>query len=194
MRSTTSCTYSAFLHIVRKEDIMANMINSIDEAVDCKYLVVKDRKNQAKCGTLVHIMSAKENSGGGYLVGYRVTNTGQDFTERFETLKEFCNWVKPDSFIARYYDCFDISEIAKYIKINQRTFVNFCLPIIIVGLIVFWILGAAIIKGGGGIVIAIVGSVISVACALFLYKHSKTQIKMDLYKKIGSSRWGVNFK
>lgn len=173
---------------------MANMINSIDEAVDGKYLVVRDRKNQAKCGTLVHIMSAQENAGGGYLVGYRVTGTGQDFTERFDSLKDFCNWVKPDSFIARYYECFDISEISKYIKINQRTFLNFCLPIIIIGLIIFWILGAAIIKHAAGIVIAIVGSVICVAGALFIYKHSKTQVKMDLYKKIGTARWGVNFK
>lgn len=172
---------------------MANVLNSIEEAVDGKYLVVKDRRNQAKKGTLVHIMSVKEN-GGRYTVGYRVTDTKQDFTDYFDSVKEFSDWVKPDTFIARYYECFDMSEILKYIKINQRTFLTFCLPIIGIALLVIWILFAAIIKGVGAIIAAVVLSILAIGGVIFFYKHSKTQIKMDLYKKISAAKWGVQIR
>ena len=180
--------------MIGRKILMAYMISSIDEAVDGKYLVVKDRKNQAKCGTLVHIMSSRDNGNGTYTVGYRVTGTGQDFSDTFDGLKEFCDWVKPDSFIARYYECFEISEVSKYIKINQRTFLNFCLPIMVIALVVIWIIFGAVVKGTAGVVLGIILSVAAIGGTIFFYKHSKSKIKLDLYKKIGSARWGVNFK
>ena len=77
---------------------MANTISSIDEAVDCKFLVVKDRRNQVKAGTLVHIMSATPNSLG-YEVGYRVTGENQNFNDVFSDLKDFNGWAKQDTMI-----------------------------------------------------------------------------------------------
>ena len=43
---------------------MAFMLYSIDEAVDCKYIITKAISGQAKPGTLIHVMDTKENSDG----------------------------------------------------------------------------------------------------------------------------------
>ncbi|MBQ4362908.1 MAG: hypothetical protein K6G68_01585 [Oscillospiraceae bacterium] len=173
---------------------MANTISSIDEAVDCKFLVVKDRRNQVKAGTLVHIMSATPNSLG-YEVGYRVTGENQNFNDVFSDLKDFNGWAKQDSFIARYYDLFDNDEIMKYIKVNRRTVVNFSVPIIVIALIVIWLIfGGALHAKPVAIVFGVILSLAAAGGAIFLLNHSKNKVKMDMYKKIGSSRWGVNFK
>ena len=42
---------------------MAFMLYSIDEAIDCKYVVTKALKGQAKIGTLIHVMDAREKEG-----------------------------------------------------------------------------------------------------------------------------------
>ena len=78
---------------------MAFMLYSIDEAVDCKYIITKAMSGQAKPGTLIHVMDTKENSDG-VTVFYRITKTGQNFVAKFETIKDFCKWCTPDSFIA----------------------------------------------------------------------------------------------
>ena len=80
---------------------MALYLYSIDEAEDRKFIVTKAMSGQAKMGTLVHIMECSENSSG-ISVSYRVTETGQDFNIKFENLKQFCKWARPDNFIARY--------------------------------------------------------------------------------------------
>ncbi|MBQ5310551.1 MAG: hypothetical protein ILP19_00700, partial [Oscillospiraceae bacterium] len=113
---------------------------------------------------------------------------------RFNSIKEFCAWAKPDTFIARYYECFDSNEINKYIKINNRTVVTFCVPLIAIALVIVWILFGAIIKGTAGVVLGIVFSFIAVGVVFFLYKQSKNKIKMDLYKKVSAARWGVTIK
>lgn len=175
---------------------MAYSLNNIDEAVDGKYLVVKNRTGQAKVGTMVHVMSAKQSSDGRIDMGYRVTGTGQNYTARFDSIKDFCNWARPDTFIARYYECFDANEISRYIKINNRTALTFCLPIIAIALVIIWIIFGALLgkTGAAPIVIGIIASVAAVAFVFFLYKSSKNKIKMDLYKKVSASRWGVTIK
>ena len=170
------------------------MLTDINEAVDSKYLVCKSMLGQAKVGTMIHVMSAKESSDGSVTIGYRITLTGQNFTARFNSIKEFCAWAKTDTFIARYYECFDSNEINKYIKINNRTVVTFCVPLIAIALVIVWILFGAIIKGTAGVVLGIVFSFIAVGVVFFLYKQSKNKIKMDLYKKVSAARWGVTIK
>ena len=44
------------------------------------------------------------------------------------------------------------------------------------------------------IVFGVILSLAAAGGAIFLLNHSKNKVKMDMYKKIGSSRWGVNFK
>ncbi len=173
---------------------MAYMLTDINEAVDGKFLVTKNMTSQAKVGTMIHIMSAKESPDGSVLLGYRVTGTGQNFTVRFDSIKAFCAWARPDTFIARYYECFDSDEISKYIKINNRTVVTFCVPLIVIALVLIWILFGAIIKGTAGVVLGIVFSLVAVGVVFFLYKQSKNKIKMDLYKKVSAARWGVTIK
>ncbi|MBQ7990445.1 MAG: hypothetical protein IJ080_04205 [Oscillospiraceae bacterium] len=175
---------------------MAYTLNNVDEAVDGKYLVVRNKTGQAKVGTMVHIMSAKQSSDGRIDMGYRVTGTGQNYTARFDSIKDFCSWARPDTFIARYYECFDNNEISRYIKINNRTVVTFCLPIILIALVLIWIIFGAILgkAGAAPIVVGIICSVVAVAFVFFLYKSSKNKIKMDLYKKVSASRWGVTIK
>lgn len=171
---------------------MAYMLNNIDEAVDRKFLVTKNRSNQAKAGTLVHIMGADDSSG--VKVNYRVTDTGQDFTIDFDTLNDFGKWAMPDSFIARYYEQFNNKEILHYIKVQCRTFASFCLPIIIGVAVVAVLLGVALTKtfpliwaiSGVLIVGGIVGSIM-------LQKKAKSSIKLKLYRKV-SSNWGIDFK
>lgn len=171
--------------------IMTYMLNSIDEAVDRKFLVTKSLSNQVKAGTLVHIMGTKEIDDG-VVVDYRVTDTGQDFSIRFAGVKEFCQWARPDTFIARYYESFSQKEILHYIKVNNRSFVNFCLPIIL-GVVVVAIILALIIKGTVGVIVAVVLSIAGVAASMFLYNSQKKNVKLKLYQKV-STNWGIAFK
>lgn len=171
---------------------MTYMLNSIDEAVDQKFLVTKNLANQVKSGSMVHIMGTKDIDNG-VVVDYRVTDTGQDFSVRFQTVKDFCNWARPDTFIARYHDSFSTKEIQHYIKVNNRSFTNFCLPIIAAALIVIWILGIAVIKGAAGTVLAIILSLAAVGGTFFLYTSQKKNVKLKLYQKV-SSNWGIAFK
>ncbi|MBP3267949.1 MAG: hypothetical protein J6M07_06480, partial [Ruminococcus sp.] len=63
---------------------MAFMLYSIDEAIDCKFIITKTMSGQAKVGSLIHVMDTKENSDG-ITVFYRITKTGQNFVAKFET-------------------------------------------------------------------------------------------------------------
>ena len=171
---------------------MTYMLNSIDEAVDRKFLVTKSLSNQVKAGTLVHIMGTKEIDDG-IVVDYRVTDTGQDFSIRFQGVKEFCQWARPDTFIARYYESFSQKEILHYIKVNNRSFVNFCLPIILAALVVGIILGPVIIKGTAGIIVCLILTIAGVAGSMFIYNSQKKNVKLKLYQKV-STNWGIAFK
>ena len=125
---------------------MAFMLYSIDEAIDRKYVVTKPLSGQAKSGTLIHVMDTHETSDG-ITVDYRVTKTGQNYVVKFPTVKEFCKWCRPDTFIARHYDSLSKKEIRQYLKITSRTFTSFCLPLIVVALAIIWVLAMVVIKG-----------------------------------------------
>ena len=65
---------------------MAFTLYSFDETVDRRFIVTRSVKNQAKIGTMVHIMGyGKVNDG--YAVKYRVAGTNRDFTIKFENVK-----------------------------------------------------------------------------------------------------------
>ncbi|MBQ4311850.1 MAG: hypothetical protein II773_09675 [Oscillospiraceae bacterium] len=176
---------------------MAYSLNSIDEAVDGKFLITKNVSNQAQAGTLVHIMDSSQSSSG-VSVNYRVTNTGQNFTIKFGSLKDFCKWATPDTFIARYYESFTKSEILNYIKVNERTFLTFAVPIIAVALVIIWVLCLLIFKDHTvlKIILGIILSLVAAGAVTIFYKRQKTQVKLKLYKKV-SSNWacgGIAFK
>lgn len=169
---------------------MAFMLYSIDEAIDCKYVVTKALKGQAKIGTLIHVMDARETSDG-IQVDYRVTKTGQNFVAKFETIKQFCSWARPDKFIARHYDNLSKKEIRQYLRVTERTFVSFCLPILVVLLAVIWIICLAYIKGTLGIVLGVVFSIIAFLGVVMLLNKQKENVKLKLYSKLNI---GVSFK
>lgn len=169
---------------------MAFMLYSIDEAIDGVYVVTKSLNGQAKVGTLIHVMDARENSDG-IIVDYRVTRTGQNFVVKFETVKEFCKWVRPDKFIARHYDNLTKKEIRQYIKVTDRTFTTYCLPIIIVLVALIWIASFVLFKGVLRIVLAVLLSVIAFFGVVLLLNKQKENIKLKLYSKLNI---GVSFK
>ncbi len=169
---------------------MAFMLYSIDEAIDRKYVVTKPLNGQAKVGSLIHIMDAKESSNG-ITVDYRVSQSNQSFVAKFETLKDFCKWCRPDTFIARHYESLTKKEIRQYLTITGRTFTSFCLPIILVALVVIWVLGLVIIKGVAGIILSVILSLVAVLAVLFVFKSQKEKIKLKLYSKVNV---GVSFK
>ena len=174
---------------------MTYMLNDIDEAIDRKFLVTKTLSNQVEAGTIVHIMDAVNEKDGSVTVYYRITYTKQDYTVKFENLKQFCKWARPDNFIARHYESFDIKEIQQYIKVKGRGFISFYLPIILVAAIIVWVVSLLVIKGTVGV---IVGAALTVAIAgavIYLYRSTKHKTMIKLYSKISSnSNWGINFK
>ncbi|MBR5372456.1 MAG: hypothetical protein IK130_09600 [Oscillospiraceae bacterium] len=173
---------------------MTYMLNDIDEAIDRKFLVTKSLSNQVEAGTIVHIMDAVNEKDGSVTVYYRITYTKQDYTVKFENLKQFCKWARPDNFIARHYESFDIKEIQQYIKMKDRTFMSFYLPIILVALVIIWAVALILKKP----LFYVVGGILSAAViglVIYLYKVVKHRTMIRLYSKISSnSNWGVNFK
>ena len=174
---------------------MTYLLNNIDEAVDRKFLVCKNISNQARAGTMVHIMGSDDSSG--INVKYRVTDTGQDYNIQFETLKDFCKWAAPDTFIASYYENFSNKEILHYIKVTNRSFTSFCLPIIAVALVIIWVLAMVVLKTFlKASICAIIGgvlSVVAIVAVIYMYRQQKSSVKLKLYRKV-SSNWGIEFK
>ena len=176
---------------------MTYMLNSIDEAIDRKFLVTKQMKAQAEPGNIIHVLDASKRKDG-YLVEYRVTDVGKgyshrDYAAKFNSIADFCRWARPDNFIARHYESFDIKEIQNYIKVSDRSFVTFALPIILVVAIIFWAVGLFVLKGVIGIVIGVIGTIAAVGGVTYFFRWQKSKVKLDLYGKI-SSDWGVSFK
>ena len=172
---------------------MAFMLYSIDEAVDCKYIVIKSMREQVKKGTLIHIMDARESSDG-ITVYYRVTKTKQDYMVKFDTVKQFCNWCMPSTFLAKYYDKLSSREILRYIKVENRSFMTFHLPVIITCLLLLWAaVGVLIFLDPLNIdmmLLLIAGGVLSVLLivAVFIINHfSKEHMTERLYKKVSST-------
>ncbi|MBR4554053.1 MAG: DUF4229 domain-containing protein [Ruminococcus sp.] len=169
---------------------MAFMLYSIDEALDRKYVVTKTVPGQAKSGTVIHIMDTNERSDG-ITVDYRVTKTGQNFVAKFDTLKQFCKWCKPDTFIIRHHENLTKKEIRQYLKITDRTFTSFCLPILIVLLAIIWVIGIAAIGAPAGIIVAAILSVVAFLGVMYFFKSQKEKIKLKLYGKVNV---GISFK
>ena len=174
---------------------MTYMLNDIDEAIDRKFLVTKTISNQAEAGTIVHIMGAENGKDGSISVYYRITYTRQDFVIKFDSLKSFCKWARPDNFIARHYESFNIREIQQYIKIKDRNFTNFCLPIILVALILIWVVCLIALTGTARIIIGVLLSVLVTVGIILVYRSTKHKAMIKLYSKVSAnSNWGVNFK
>jgi len=177
---------------------MTYMLNDIDEAIDRKFLVTKSMSNQVPAGTIVHIMGADQEKDGSVTVYYRITYTKQDYTVKFDNLKAFCKWARPDNFIARHYESFSTKEIQRYIRIKDRNFTNFCLPIILAALAVVWAVILLSVKSLDITKRAIIASVVSVVAIIVitvLYKTLKQKAMTRLYSKVSAkSNWGVRFK
>ncbi len=176
-----------------------NYLLNIDEAIDRKFLITKAMRGQADVGTIIHVMDA-EQQGAAVIVYYRVTRYNekfhdyQDYTAKFENLAAFCKWAQPDNFIARNYECFSLRDIQHYIKIKNRNFTSFCLPIIIICAAIIWCLALFLIKDK--IIAIIISSVLTVVifiAAVALLKVQKKKEKMRLYRKV-SAGWGVVFE
>lgn len=175
-----------------------NYLLNIDEAIDRKFLVTKSMKGQADVGTIIHVMDA-EQQGQSVVIYYRVTRYNekfhdyQDYTAKFESLAAFCKWAQPDNFIARNYECFSLKDIQHYIKVKNRNFTSFCLPIIVIAAILIWCVSLVFVKGLVGIIIGVFFTVLVAFAVLAMLKKQKKKEKMRLYRKI-SAGWGVVFE
>lgn len=175
---------------------MTYMLNDIDEAIDRKFLVTKKLDSQVEPGTIVHIMDAHSNKNGSINVYYRITYTKKEYTVKFDNIKQFCKWARPDNFIARHYENFNIKEIQRYVKIKDRTFASFCLPLILIALIAVWVF-CIIILGVGmpSIVAGLVLSALSAVAITMAYRNNRQKELIRFYRKVSSNaNWGVNFK
>ena len=171
---------------------------SIDEAIDRKFLVTKSIKGQAEAGTIIHVMDA-EKVKTDLLVTYRVARFNgkfhdyQDYNAKFDDINQFCKWAQPDNFIARNYECFSLRDIQHYIKVKNKNFTSFCLPIILIAAIIIWVLALFLIKGVVGIIVGAFATLLVAFGALYLLKSMKKKEKMRLYRKV-SAGWGVVFQ
>ncbi len=178
---------------------MTHLLN-IDEAVDRKFLIIKNMKGQAETGTIIHVMDAGKNSDGSLGVVYRVARFNekfhdyQDYTAKFESLAAFCKWAQPDNFIARNYEMLSIGDIQHYIKVKNRSFGSFCLPLILIAAVLIWaLLIIALGVGIPSVVIGVLLTLVITAGVLLLMKNQKKKEKVRLYRKI-SSNWGIVLK
>lgn len=169
------------------------MANNIRDLVDTKFVITRTIGNQAEAGTVVHIMNANGGANG-CSIDYRVTATGQNYNIQFKSLGDFYKWARSDSFITRNHDSFTKDEIMQYLKVTGRTFASFCVPLIILALAVIWTIALLLLKGVATWIVGIAGSVVSAAVIIILFKRQKSDIKMKMYYKLGSSKWGVKFK
>ncbi|MCR4888133.1 MAG: hypothetical protein K5979_02980, partial [Ruminococcus sp.] len=107
----------------------------------------------------------------------------------------FCKWAQPDNFIARNYEMLSIKDIQHYIKVKNRSFASFCLPIIAVIAAIIWVVSLLVFSKTMvvGIIIAAVLTVAVAVAVLVFYKKQKKKERVRLYKKI-SSNWGIVIK
>ena len=176
---------------------MDSTLNSIEDAVDRKFLITKSLKGQAEMGTIIHVLDAAKKSNGGVKVKYRVTEKGekysyQDYTVKFDSFEDFTKWASTDNFIARHYEEFDIKDIQHYIKVNNRSFA-FVLPFLVVALAVVWVVAMVAIKGTIGIAAGAALTIAAIIVSVIFFNKSKTNAKMKLYDKV-SADWNVVIK
>lgn len=173
---------------------MAFMMYSVDEAVDRKFIITKKVSNQAEPGTLIHVMDASEGADG-VSVDYRVTGTGQDFSIKFANLKQFCKWSRPDTFIARHYESLNPKDIVNYMKVSNRSFTTFCLPLMLIAIAIIWCIVLLLpLEMVPKIIIGVVLSVVVAFVIFQVYKKQKSNATMKIYSKVSSSKWGLVIK
>ena len=173
---------------------MRILLNSIDDAVDRKYLVAKTIKGQVEAGTVIHIMGAQQEPNG-ITVNYRVTSTGEDHSAKFSDLKEFCKWASADNFVARYQENLTTKDIRDYIKVRDTSFLaTGGIPVIISILIVWGIVLVGILFDTELLAIwqLILGGVCLSVMVYFiittLYKRRRTKVMTQIYNKV-SANW-----
>lgn len=174
-------------------------LRKIDDSIDRRFLITKSVKGQAEAGTVIHVIDAGTTSDA-VNVSYRVSKFNndkvfeyKDYTAKFQNVSQFCKWAQPDSFIVRNYERLTIKDIQHYIKIKKRTFFTFCLPIILLLLIVVWPLSLFLLKDISSYIIGGTLTLIIFIGVIGFYKNQKKKEKMRLYRKI-SSGWGVILK
>ncbi len=173
---------------------MAQYLFSFDEAIDGKFIVTKNISGQAKSGTMIHVLDCVPKGNGGCTVWYRVTESGQDFSIGFDSLKDFCNWARTDKILIRHYASLSRKDVMQYLKITNRGYAKFYLPILIVLIAVIWVAMIAAVGGGIGIVLAVVLSLVAAVASLFLYKGQRKKAILAIYSKVSKNNWGVIIK
>lgn len=173
---------------------MAQYLLEFDEAIDRNFIVSKNLSGQAKPGTMIHVLDCIPKGNGAYTVWYRVNETGQDFSQGFTSIKEFCNWARTDKILIRHYDCLSRHDVMQYMKITNGGFTKIYLPILIVLLIIIWAALLATVGGAIGIVLAVVLSLLAFVGALFLYKAQRKKAIMSIYSKVSKNNWNVILK
>lgn len=171
---------------------MSNMMyGSLNDLVDGKFLVLRKMDNHPEAGTMVHIMDVAQNQNGSYNMYYRVTETGQDGVNTFINLKEFYNWARPDSFIARNYEFLTLPEIQRYIRAKKRNVFNFCLPLMCIMLALVWALMFILLDTPLSIVLGAVISIVGCAVIFMYYRNQKKRLVRKMYKDLLQKRYGL---
>lgn len=173
---------------------MAQHLFSFEEAIDRKYIVTKNLSGQAKIGTLVHVLDCVPKGNGGCTVWYRVTESGQDFNQNFDSLKEFCSWARPDKILIRHYSNLTHKDVMQYLNITNGGFVKYFLPPLVILVALVWVLMLMMI---GGVTGAIFASVLSLLVALIIfvfYKKIRKKAFFNIYSKVSKNNWGVIIK
>lgn len=170
------------------------MYGNFNDIVDGKFLVLKKMSNQPQPGTMIHIMGVSQDQNNTYSVNYRVTETGQNSVNKFKNMKDFYSWARPDSFIAKNYEFLTLQEVQKYINVKKRNFLNFCLPLSIILLLIVWGLMLQLLSVPLSIIVGVVMSVVGCASILMFYRGQRKKIKSKMYKELLQKKFGVVFR
>ncbi len=173
---------------------MAQYLLSFDEAIDRKFIVTQNLNGQAKTGTMIHVLDCVPKGNGAYTVWYRVTETGQDFSHKFSSIKEFCNWARTDKILIRHYESLSHRDVMQYLKITNGGFSKFYLPVTVVLIILIWVALLFVVGGATAVIIAVVASLAAFVASLFAYKAKRKKAILNIYSKVSKSNWGVIIK
>ncbi|MBR5513333.1 MAG: hypothetical protein IKV85_05020 [Ruminococcus sp.] len=173
---------------------MAQYLLEFEEAIDRKFIVTKTVSGQAKVGTMIHVLDCVPKGNGAHTVWYRVNETGQDFSQGFASVKEFCNWARTDKILIRHYESLSRRDVMQYLKITNGGFTRLFLPVLIIALILIWVVMLAVVGGAAGIAIGVILSLLATVATLFLYKNKRKKAILAIYSKVSKNNWGVTFK
>jgi hypothetical protein len=82
-----------------------------------------------------------------------------------------------------------------YVKVTSRTFQSFCVPLIVVAVVVAWVLAIILFKSSVGLTIlfGMLLSIVAAAIVIVIYRKQKNGVKMKMYQMI-QSKLGIKFK